>query len=279
MSRPWPAAGLALVLGFATSCAQAELVSLAGDGAPVAAHWLPVATGGPPRPAVIALHGCGGLYQRDGKTFAARYTEYVDRLHRAGYHVLLPDSFGARGARSICTQRSAERTIKVDTRRGDVAAAVRWLARQPAVDKARIALLGWSHGAMTALAALDRSVPGSATPVAGAVVFYPGCQWLRQGSFEFDVPVLLLLGANDDWTPPARCIELMARLRARRPAADVNVIVYPDSYHGFDSARAVRFWSGVPNGVDPAGVHLGGNPQARVKAQAETDGFLARVLK
>jgi len=201
VSRPAFAAALMVLPALALSGARAEVVNLAEEGAPITAHWLPVAGDGPPRATVVGLHGCGGRYRKDGRTFEPRYAEYVERLHRAGYHVLLPDSFAARGERSICTQRSADRRIKVDTRRGDVAAAVRWLARQPTVDARRIALLGWSHGAMTALASLDRSVPGSASPVAGAVVFYPGCRWLRQGAFEFDVPLLVQLGAKDDWTP------------------------------------------------------------------------------
>ena len=109
----------------------AGTVNLAEDGSPVVAHWRPLADATAPRPAVVALHGCGGLYQRDGKTFDPRYPRYVDRLHRAGYHVLLPDSFTPREMASICTVKGNERTISVETRRADVVAAVHWLARQP----------------------------------------------------------------------------------------------------------------------------------------------------
>jgi len=255
------------------------VIDLAADGSPVVAHWEPLAGAGTPRPAVVALHGCGGLYRRDGKTFDPRYPHYVELLHHAGYHVLLPDSFRPRAMASICTVKNNERTITVETRRADVAAAVHWLARQPDVDPKRLVLLGWSHGAMTTLNAINTARPGFAAPLAGAVVFYPGCNALLKMPFRIDIPLLMLLGEKDDWTPPASCIQLAERTRQQEPGADVTVRVYPDSYHGFDGTAPVRFWSDVSNGVDPAGVHLGANPVAGAQAQAEMDAFLTRVLK
>lgn len=255
------------------------VVDLAADGSPVVAHWRPVGASGAPRPAVIALHGCGGLYRRDGTTFDTRYPSYVERLHRAGYHVLLPDSFTPRGTKEICTVPSAQRTIKVETRRADVIAAVRWLARQPDVDPKRIAILGWSHGAMTTLSAINAARAAHATPLAGAVVFYPGCNELLSVPFRLDIPVLMLLAEKDDWTPPARCTTLAERTRARQPDIDLTVHVYPDSYHGFDGTTPVRLLERVPNGINPAGVHAGANPAAGAQAQAEMDRFFSRVLR
>jgi dienelactone hydrolase len=260
--------------------ALAEPVSLVrSDGATLLAHWFPVAGDSSPRPAVVALHGCGGLYRRDGKTLDARYPEYVQRLHQSGYHVLLPDSFGSRGSGSICGQRFSERTITVETRRDDAIAAVRWLAARSDVDAARIALLGWSHGAMTALGAINAAREVSPPPLAGAAAFYPGCRALLDQPFRLEIPVLMLLAEKDDWTPPARCVQLAERTRAAEPAADLAVKVYPDSYHGFDGARPVRFRTDVPNGVDRSGVHAGGNPVAREQSRRELDLFLARIFK
>jgi dienelactone hydrolase len=271
-----------LCTGCATktpSPAPPGVIDLTEDGSPVVAHWKPVADDKSPRPAVVALHGCGGLYLRDGKTFDGRYPRYVERLHKAGYHVLLPDSFTPRGTPSICTVKNGERTITVETRRADVVAAVHWLARQPDVDPKRIVLLGWSHGAMTSLNAINSARPGFATPLAGAVVFYPGCNGFLRAPFTIDIPVLMLLGEKDDWTPPGRCVQLAERTRQKQPDAEFTVHVYPDSYHGFDGTAPVRFWSDVSNGVDSSGVHLGANPATRARAHAEMDAFLTRVLK
>jgi dienelactone hydrolase len=246
------------------------------DGAAITAHWYPL-SGEARRPAVIALHGCGGLFNRDGSRFDARYPDYIARLHAAGFHVLLPDSFTARGSGAICNQKNAERAIRVETRRADVRAALQWLATRPQVDAQRIVLLGWSHGAMTTLAAINAARADAAQPVAAAVVFYPGCSALLRQDFRLAQPLLMLLGAADDWTPPARCEQLVARTRAAQAAADITLRVFADAYHGFDGRGPLRFRADVPNGVDAAGVHVGGQPAARAAALDELDRFLSRI--
>jgi dienelactone hydrolase len=272
-----------LVCTLIPPAARAERVEFGNaEGTVLTAHWLPAAGAGP-RPAIVALHGCGGLYRRDGRTLEARYTDYAARFAAAGYHLLLPDSFGSRGSGPICTTRNGERTITVEGRRADAVAAVRWLAARPEVDTRRIVVLGWSHGAMTTLTAINSARPGAARPgasipLAGVVAFYPGCRALLREDFALDAPLLMLLGENDDWTPPKRCVELAERTRSRQPAADVTVRVYPDSYHGFDGRAPLRFRRDVPNGVNPEGVHTGGNPVAREQALAELDLFLQRIL-
>jgi dienelactone hydrolase len=249
------------------------------DSSTITAHWYPLA-GDARRPAVVALHGCGGLWRNaraTGRAFDDRYPDYIARLHAAGFHVLLPDSFTARGSGAICNQKSAERAIRVETRRADVRAAVHWLAAQAEVDAQRIVLLGWSHGAMTTLAAINAARADAARPVAAAVVFYPGCSALLRQDFRLAQPLLMLLGAADDWTPPARCEQLVARTRAAQPAADITLRVYADAYHGFDGRGPLRFRADVPNGVDAAGVHVGGQPAARAAALDELDRFLSRI--
>ena len=269
---------LAALACLAGATARAETVAFPSqDGTALKAHWLP-ATEGAPRPAIVGLHGCGGLYRRDGTTLAARYTEYATRFAGAGYHVLLPDSFGSRGSGPICTVRSGERSITVETRRADALAAVQWLAQRSDVDAKRIVLLGWSHGATTLLVALNSARSGAAA-VAGAIAFYPGCGAALKAPFALDAPLLMLLGADDDWTAPAPCERLVARTLQAQPQADIVLKVYADSVHGFDSERPVRFHSDVPSGVNGAGVHEGGNPQARAAAFLEMDRFLARILR
>lgn len=262
------------------STAHAELVALPlPDGTALRAHWFPAPGTGASRPTVVALHGCGGLYARDGATLDARYPDYVEFLHERGINVLLPDSFGSRGVKSICTQPNRGRSIKVATRRGDVLAALDWVARQPQVDAQRVALLGWSNGGSTLLETVAAGRP-DAPRLAGAIAFYPGCNAIeRRAGYAVDAPLLMLLGAADDWTPPAPCERLARRLAAAKPAREVRVVSYPEAVHGFDSTRPVRWRGDVPNGTDPAGVHQGGNPVARAAARAELDLFLQRIFQ
>ena len=237
-------------------------------------HWAPLGDARA-RPVVVALHGCGGLFGRDGRLLEARYPGYVERLHALGFHVLLPDSFGSRGLGSLCTQPYGARSVTIADRRADVLDALAWLQTQPRVDVDRIALLGWSNGASTALSVIDATQAPPAPPLAAAVLFYPGC-----GPFRSAEPaaraVLMQLGADDDWTPPAPCVALARRWQSEW--REVGLDVYAGAYHGFDSDNPVRYRGDVGNGRNPAGVHLGGNPEAFRASQARLAEFLAARL-
>ncbi|WP_366936054.1 dienelactone hydrolase family protein [Acidovorax sp.] len=211
-----------------------------------------------------------------------RYRETAKRLHDAGYAVLMPDSFGSRGLRDICQTRYRDRSVDVAQRVQDARAALAWLAAQPQVDALRIGVLGWSNGATTTLNLLEqrRTHPEPSEPaIAGAAVFYPGCGPLakRQAVLEA-APLLILLGALDDWTPAQPCVDFARSLQARSGGSDITVQVYDNSYHGFDGTAPVRLRADVPNGTSPEGVHQGGNPEARAQSWAVLDAFWSRVL-
>ncbi|WP_353367062.1 dienelactone hydrolase family protein [Acidovorax sp. FG27] len=277
--RP-PALADALSPGSATAAWQQASIALP-SGESLRAHWWPAqGEQAEPRPAVIALHGCGGLYAQ-GERLSQRYRETAARLHAAGYSVLLPDSFGSRGLRSICSTRYGSRDVTVAVRAQDARAAIAWLAAQPGVDAKRVGVLGWSNGATTALNLLEqrRAHPQPADlPLAGVALFYPGCgPLLRRQAVLEPAPLLMQLGALDDWTPAQPCADLAALLR-QRPGGDVTLKVYADSYHGFDGTDPVRLRADVPNGTSAQGVHQGGNPAARVESLAALDAFWARTL-
>lgn len=249
--------------------------TVAGDP-PLQVQWQAAGETGR-RPAIIALHGCSGLYNSRGR-FDDRYTFYAQRWNAAGWHVAAPDSFGSRGQGSICAQTPQERTIKVAHRRDDVLRLATWLMTRDDVDPQRIAVVGWSHGAMTALEVMNRSLWPSQPPAA-IVTYYPSCGgWKRRPMVEPAAPVLMLLGEADDWTPAAPCKDLAERFQSTHPGV-VSVHSYADGHHGFDSRSPVRFRSGIPAGADKRGVHVGGNPAARAASLAQLDQFLARHLQ
>jgi len=263
------AAGVALMGGALAAQGPFPL-----PGAPhVMLRWYPASAEGP-RPVVVALHGCGGLTTRG--TLDARYVEYAARWNAAGWHVLLPDSFSARGKASICREPRGQRSVTVAMRRDDVNAALAWVARQPEVDPQRVALVGWSNGGSTVLRTIDD--PGWTVAPVAAVAFYPGCRdSIRRKDYAPAVPLLMLVGALDDWTPAASC-EALAHQVHTTPGAPLELIVYPDSYHGFDGTAAVRRRTDIHNGVDRGGVHVGGNPEARADSLRQTDHFLHQYL-
>lgn len=234
------------------------------------------------KPTVIALHSCGGLYsiiRGDKSVLTPRSAGMVRELRNAGYNVLLPDSLTPRGKNSICTESLQQRDVSTAQRAGDVQGALRWLAKQDDVDPNRIALLGWSHGGAAVMKALaapqERGVP---RPKA-AIAFYPDCAPFAppRAAYKPSIPLLILMGEEDDWAPVAPC----AALAEKAGAQAIKLNVYPDSYHEFDApGMPVHVRLDVPNPQHPGqGVTSGGNSEARVQAYRDMFRFLEAELK
>jgi len=215
-------------------------------------------------PAVVALHGCAGpLPERDGS--------WAELLVRQGHAVLMPDSFGSRGLGPQC--RIRQRTLKASgQRRLDAIAAAEWLSRQPGIPPGGVALLGWSNGGNTVLWTL-RQLPDLPRGLFQRfVAFYPGCRTAADtADWQPSGPLLLLVGAKDDWTPAPPCHDLAARFPQL-----VTLVVYPDAWHDFDApGRPVQALHGLA--TPPAGTgtaHTGSDPAARQDAMRRVAEFL-----
>ena len=96
-------------------------------------------------------------------------------------------------------------------------------------------------------------------------VFYPGCAFQRA---EFTTPVLMLMGAADDWTPANPCRMLVRTAHASD--GKVQLVIYPGATHAFDAVRMT---------VLAYGHVLRYNPGATVDAQGRVHEFLDKFLK
>lgn len=241
------------------------------------------------RPAIVALHGCGGLYRNDQpQSLSSRHALQAQAWLAAGYVVLFPDSFRSRGVEQVCTVRNSERSIRPRQRRLDALGALRYLSAQPYVARERIGLVGWSHGGSTVLATIDGNDAAVASFVApldappffrSAIAFYPGCAAVLQSEgWRPVVPTRILIGDADDWTPSLPCASLATRARER--GWPLETTVYAGAHHGFDGpGQGVRHRSDVPNGVSPGkGVHVGPDPAARADARERVATFLRETL-
>ena len=213
------------------------------------------------------MHACDGLGDR-ANPIDQRYQDWADALTKAGFVVIFPDSFGSRGLGSQC--RVQERKVRASRLRiADANAARHWLQAQPYIVADRVSLLGWSHGATTALwtvrrraGALRDKTPDFRT----AAVLYPNCRGSGNSAWSARIPVLILAGGADDWTPAALCQQMVAGARGRSAAA--SLVVYPGAYHDFDRANLpLQDRTGLTNTPNPGGrVHIAGDAQAREDA-------------
>ena len=91
-------------------------------------------------PAVIALHGCGGMYSAGrGDRLSPRHQQMAELLLAQGYAVLFPDSFNPRGRREVCNDPPGKSNITQDNRRLDVLGALTYLRTRADIDADRIA--------------------------------------------------------------------------------------------------------------------------------------------
>ena len=243
-----------------------------------------------PFPAVVFLHGCGGLINHTGKILS-RETDWAQRLTEQGYVVLAVDSFTSRGASSECARAGS---VTPDTVRPfDAYGALRFLQTQPYVKADRIALIGWSHGGGTVLFSIGPHSPGHQTvgdktqntvPAASdfraAIAFYPGwCNAFAQhaSSWNTAIPLLILQGQSDVWTRAQPCEDFAQTVHAN--GMPVEIHLYPDAYHDFDFPNlpvSERPEFAKRNGATPI---TGTNPTARADAIERVTAYLEHYLK
>lgn len=248
------------------------------QGDDIKAVFIPALKTAPtPSPAIVMLHGCGGLYDSKGQ-IRTRERAWIDELQVEGYALLLPASFASRGYASLC--KTKNRPVTPEGQRPfDAMGAVQYLAAKPEIDPKRIGLLGWSNGAMTGLHTVrigaDAAPTAKEIDIKTAVLFYPGCIALKRShpDYEARVPTLIQHGALDDWTLPDPCRELVASAGNRDGGAPMFIDLYDGAYHGFDHPDSKVRGIITKNSAYASGqkeVHVGTHPEARKQAIART---------
>ena len=215
--------------------------------------FLMIPKGEGPFPAIVLLHGCGGIW-RWNEVWSKRLVEW-------GYVVLDVDSFGPRGKVSICRNPWQ---IPSHLRALDAHGAKTFLAKLPQVDPDRIAVMGMSHGGWGPLQAVDKTsnLKFQQTPFKAAVALYPWCEDFR----ELDAPLLILIGELDNWTPSQRCHRFANGVVNQN---FIRLTIYPSAHHVFDLG-----------GVDEAfeDYIMRFNPKAAVDAIDQVKAFLQNYL-
>jgi dienelactone hydrolase len=232
----------------------------AGVGQPGAAikGYLTKPNGEGPFPAVVLLHSCLGL-PLDRSTIGKMVASW-------GYVALFVDDFVTRGLKQTCTVDFPEGVA-------DAYGALNYVARFAFVDRTRIAAVGYSQGADTALTiASDRFASAFVLPQGvkfkAAAAFYPPCA--NQGDATLALPTLILVGERDDVTPAADC----ARLARAQPRgiSKLRLIVLAGAEHAFDNPE-------FTGGARVFGMWLKYDGAAAEQAKAELHRFLAIKLR
>jgi dienelactone hydrolase len=256
-------------------------------------------------PAMVVAHGSAGVSE-------TRETRWAKELVATGMAAFVVDSFTPRNVRQTATDQGQ---LSTAANVADALAALRLIATHPRIDADRIGIIGFSKGGQVALYSMlepyRRAVmQENAGRFAAHVAFYPYCNEWHVARQVTTSPLLLLLGGRDDYTPAQPCHDYVDWLRSQ--GATATPIVYPQAHHDFDSARSPAFVRDLVTGrgcsttIDldrfvvkrrdsgeditatariysrdclTRGATIGGDAEARRRAQQDVRGFLKAVFK
>jgi len=208
----------------------------------------------PLAPGVLVLHGCEG--------FGRHYADIADWLATKGYVAIAIDSLAPQGLHNACRDTTQSRTQAADAR-----AALAWMRTQTFIDPAHLAILGYSMGAIAALDVMDsRAITVAPPGLVAAVTYYPACS--RRGATSLLVPLRILDGSADDWTPAPAC-QLLAD-DATNAGKTVQITTYPGATHAFNINEPDR---------TTLGHQLSYNAADATDAEMQTLNFLQKYLR
>ena len=231
--------------------AHGEDINLAGD--------LAIPEGRDGRlPAVIVVHGSSGVGKREAG--------WASFFRQHAYATFVIDYFGPRGI----TSKSPSQPTPV----GDVLRALARLAEHPRIDPTRIAVIGFSRGAVMSIDASNdggRSTGGIRAAV--HVALYPGC---RRGYIDNDPalpPLLILLGTEDSYTTPFECQRLVSGGVSKGRAVELKI--YEGATHAWDAGFDGTFYHQAANRT----VTIQSSQKFTERARSDVINFLARSLQ
>lgn len=174
-------------------------------------------------PAVVLVHGSGGV--REGREgFWGR--EFAS----SGIAALAIDSFAPRGVGSTVEDQSKVSNAQMAR---DAFGAFAYLSKHGSIDAARVAVMGMSKGGAVAMQTADeREWKAAGAPFAAHIPLYPGCS-LQYRNPKMRAPMLVLIGAEDDYTGVKSCAEYVSRISAG--GGQVELKTYEGAHHGFDA--------------------------------------------
>lgn len=185
-------------------------------------------------PAVVVIHGSGGLVDRAG-------VDYIEALNQAGIATLQLDLF-PRGGRPASTRFNLPHTY----------GSLIYLANHPRIDPARIGVMGFSWGGVLSLVSasteLTQAYTGGKYRFAAHLPLYPVC-WSRTAELEgkskyyspsiyqsvTGFPVHILAGENDQVDDdPESCPKFVQAL-PEAVRTHFSFTVYPGAGHSWDT--------------------------------------------
>jgi dienelactone hydrolase len=206
-------------------------------------------------PAVVYVHGAGGI--------GFNYGMWAGELSKAGFATFVVDSFTGRGITNTITDPAQ---LSPYAKMNDAFAALAVLTKHPRIDPDKIAVIGFSNGAVPSLyASMDRfqrAYAPEGASFAAYIGFYTPCNTAMIDDEKVSQkPIRLYHGVADDWVPIGPCREYVARLK--KVGANIDLIEYPGAYHLFDN-QAIAGTVRVPQALTDRKCRFEERPQGLI---------------
>ena len=241
-------------------------------------------------PAVVIAHAGAGL------TAEGPEPDYVAALNAAGIGALTIDMWTARGVPSGPAAFGGNgaddrRPSSVRDTLQDAFGALKYLADHPAIDAQRIAILGFSWGAMLSMLAMDELAAqralGAGPRFAAHAGHYPVCSFFIPGATfapAMDAawtgaPLQLQVGGQDDYDGAdggASCRKLIEDLPPDK-RSHVELIVHPTATHAWEEKIPTAISFRDPRSRS-GNVRVSSNAEASAHARITTVAFFKRAF-
>ena len=184
-----------------------------------------------PVPAVVIIHGSGGI-----KT--GREDRYATLFAENGIASFVIDYYAPRGVQDdTIYQMKTMIATEVDVI-SDAYSALNVLGTHPAIDATRIGVTGYSYGGMATRYVMDDRIKNIMAPDVPAFALhmdiYGPCHQTTGHSGTTGAPYLAIHGDNDNSVDPALCQEVYKDLEAAGTSVESHVM--PGAGHAWENA-------------------------------------------
>jgi dienelactone hydrolase len=178
-------------------------------------------------PAVILVHGSGGI--------SGAADTWARELNAFGIAVFILDSFSGRGIVSTVADQSQLNSLAMMV---DAYRALALLAAHPRIDEKRIAIMGFSKGAVASVYSANERFLKMYGPqgveFAAHIGLYTPCNVeYRDDDKTTGRPIRLFHGIADDYVAIGPCRTYVERLK--KAGADVQLTELADAHHAYDN--------------------------------------------
>ncbi len=193
-----------------------------------------------PVPAMIILHGSGGI--KEGREFT-----YADLFAKNGIASFVVDYYEPRGVTADTPYvMKTMITTEVDIM-SDAYSALKRLAAHPAIDNTRIGVTGYSYGGMATRYVLDDRLKSimapEIPPFALHMDIYGPCHQTLGHTGTTGAPYLAIFGDKDNSVYPPTCREVHNQVEVGGSSVETHIM--PGAGHAWENTEPRKMFDGA----------------------------------